>query len=167
MAASKHAQPTPRAREGSDAMSISEVLSDSQRSSMRHSGSRASLNLDDSASLGSSGYCNGSGKGTTVLSHSGGASNSSDLGDEEDPEDGDDDGIEKKIRWFFKNIERDEALKISASNTHSIQEEISGDEQLKLSNLSEINQTQLHSSMIITENSFSIFNDSLSKEEGA
>ena len=64
---------------------------------MRHSGSHASLNLDDSASSGSSGYCNGSAKITTVLSHSGGASSSSDMGDEEDPEDGDDDGIEKKM----------------------------------------------------------------------
>lgn len=134
---------------------------------MRHSGSHASLNLDDSASLGSSGYCNGSGKGTTVISHSGGASNSSDLGDEEDPEDGDDDGIEKKIRWFFKNIERDEAFKISARSTHSSHEEISGDEQHKTSNLSEINQTQLHSTMIIIDNSFSLFNDSLTKEDGA
>lgn len=119
-------------------MSLSEVLSNSHRSSMHHSGSHASLNLDDSASMGSSGYCNGSGKGTTVLSHSGGASNSSEIGDEEDPEDEDDDGIEKKIRWFFKNVERDEALNISARASPS-HEEISSDEQIKVINQSEVN----------------------------
>ena len=136
MAASIQAQPTTRGREGSDAISISEVLSNSHRSSMRHSGSHASLNLDDSASSGSSGYCNGSGKITTVLSHSGGASSSSDMGDEEDPEDGDDDGIEKKIRWFFKNIERDEALKTSARSA-SFHEENSCEEHIKPTNLSD------------------------------
>ena len=103
---------------------------------MRHSGSHASLNLDDSASSGSSGYCNGSAKITAVLSHSGGASNSSEMGDEDDPEDGDDDGIEKKIRWFFKNIERDEALKTSARST-SFHEENSSDEQIKQTNICE------------------------------
>ena len=81
-------------------------MSSSHSGSLRHTGSHASLILDDNASLGSSsGYCNGSGKCASG-SHSGG--NASDMSDEE-PEDEDegDDGIEKKIRWFFKNIERD------------------------------------------------------------
>ncbi len=103
-----------RPREGSngDSCTLSEVLSSSHRSSLRHNGSHASLILDDSASLGSSSneYCNGSGKCVSG-SHSGG--NSSDMSDEE-PEDEDDDGIEKKIRWFFKNIERDEAQQSSS-----------------------------------------------------
>jgi hypothetical protein len=33
---------------------------------------------------------------------------------DEEPEDEDDDGVEKKIRWFFKNIERDEAQQSSS-----------------------------------------------------
>ena len=80
------------------------------------------------------------------------------MGDEEDPEDGDDDGIEKKIRWFFKNIERDEALKTSARSA-SFHQENSSEEQIKPTNVSD---GQLHST-IVTDNSFSIFNDSLSK----
>ena len=106
-----------RPREGSngDSCNLSEVLSSSHRGSLKSSGSHASLIIDDSASLGSSsnGYCNGSGKCASG-SHSGG--NSSDMSDEEpeDEDEGDDDGIEKKIRWFFKNIERDEALYTSS-----------------------------------------------------
>ena len=146
MAASNQDQLLSRDRKGSDTLSISEVLSNSHNhsSSLRHSGSHASLNLDDSASLGSSGYCNGSAK---VISHSASASSSSELGDDEDPEDvGDDDGIEKKIRWFFKNVEREEAFKTASPRSTSLShEEISADEQVKSTiNSSEINQTHIH-----------------------
>ena len=82
----------------------------SKRGSIRHSGSHASLILDESSCSSSSDYCNGRSNLSVDGGSHGGAerhhhSASSDLGDEE--EDEDDGDLEKKIRWFFQTIENE------------------------------------------------------------